>query len=100
MANVDTENVFGFVDKRNLQNPTSNLGVLPGNLGSSTDYNDVAALRAILTSSGGSSGYFTGSLPGTNNAQGLTPPPTVLNNMTKNDMVYAARLALDSGGIT
>lgn len=76
MADTDTENVFGVVDKRrnNKGQNTSQLLATPAN------YADVAALRARLTA-----------------ISATTFTPARLNSMTKNDMVYAVRLSDDPG---
>lgn len=78
MADTDTENVFGVVDKRRNskgQNTTQSLS-------SAANYDDVDSLRTRLTAI--SSTTFT---------------TARLNAMTKNDMVYAVRLSDDAAGI-
>lgn len=76
MAVLERENVLGFVDKRRTQ-ATTNTGVTtPAN------FADTAALRARLTAV--NAGYYTAAR---------------LDNMTKNDMVYAVRLADEAAGI-
>ena len=78
MADTDTENVFGVVDKRrnNKGQNTAQLLTTPNN------YDDVDSLRTRLTAI--SSTTFT---------------TARLNGMTKNDMVYAVRLSDDATGI-
>lgn len=78
MADTERELEFGFVDKRNVQGAVASAGTTD----SSANYNNVENLRARLTTINGS--YFTAAR---------------LNNMTKNDMVYALRLADDAAGI-
>ena len=78
MADTEKENSIGVVDKRFLQNSTD----LPGTLGTSVNYTDVGSLRARLSTI--NAGYYTAAR---------------LNQMTKNDMVYAVRVADDPTGI-
>lgn len=80
MADTERENVFGFVDKREVQ---SNGGSLPGFRDSNIYYNDVSRLRTQLAAV--NAAYYT---------------TARLNNMTKNDMVYALRVSTgDVAGI-
>lgn len=76
MAVLERENVLGVTDKRVTQGQTA----FP--IGTEANYVDVAALRARLTAI--NSGYYT---------------TARLDNMTKNDMVYAVRLNDDAAGI-
>lgn len=76
MADVERENVSGFVDRRRTQASTDD------NIATSANFADVQALRARLTAI--NAGYFTAAR---------------LNNMTKNDMVYAVRLNDEAAGI-
>lgn len=76
MANVEVENIFNFVDKRQV------AGQATDNLTTPANFADVAALRARLTAI--NSTYYTA---------------TLLNKMTRNDMVYAVRLSDEAAGI-
>jgi hypothetical protein len=76
MADTERENDIGFTDKRRLQTTADTGLTTPANLLS------VTALRARLT---------------TLNATLYTT--AMLNTMTKNDMVYAVRLADETAGI-
>jgi hypothetical protein len=76
MAQAEIENPVGVTDKRKTQGSTSHP------LATEANYVDVAALRARLTAI--NAGYYTAA---------------VLNLMTKNDMVYAVRVADDAAGI-
>lgn len=76
MAEIDAENTLGFVDKRRGR------GVNGAQVTSPANFSSVSDLRAALTAANGT--YFTSAR---------------LNSMTKNDMVYALRLASESGGI-
>lgn len=78
MANVETENIIGVTDKRRGVAQTD----LPGTLGTSANYNDVGSLRTRLIAI--NSAYYT---------------TDRLNSLTKNDMIYAVRLADDAAGI-
>lgn len=75
---ADTEHEFptGFVDKRRLQTTTDTGLTTPASIAS------VAALRTRLAAINGA--YYT---------------TARLNEMTKNDMVYAVRLADESAGV-
>jgi hypothetical protein len=85
MADIERENPLGFVDKRRQpkgQDSGSATGFpVAAGSGSAADLASVAALRTRLTNL--NAGYYTA---------------TRLNGMTKNDMVYAARVASDSAG--
>lgn len=76
MAQAEIENQLGFADKRRTQGNTAN------NTATDANYADVAALRTRLAVV--NAAYYTA-------AQ--------LNLMTKNDMVYALRVADDAAGI-
>lgn len=76
MANLERENELGFVDIRRTQSSTS------GVLGTFSNYQDVATLRSRLSTI--DAAYYTA---------------TMLDSMTKNDMVYAVRLNDDAAGI-
>jgi len=76
MAQAETENPLGLTDKRKTQGSTTHP------TGTEANYVDVAALRARLTTI--NAAYYTAA---------------VLNLMTKNDMVYAVRVADDAAGI-
>lgn len=78
MANVETENKVGFTDKRRTPGSPSR----PGTDSTTINYNDVAALRARLIAL--NAPYYT---------------TARLDALTKNDMVYAVRLADDAAGI-
>lgn len=75
MAVTEKENPLGFVDKRRVQTTTDTGLTTPANLFS------VSALRTRLLAIGG---YYTA---------------TILDSMTKNDMVYAVRVNDESAGI-
>lgn len=86
MANVERENPLGYVDKRR-NNRGQDLGNANGNpvsagAGDASNYASVAGLRARLTAVNAT--YYTAAR---------------LESMTKNDMVYAVRLADDAAGI-
>lgn len=76
MANTELENIIGVTDKRFLQTAATVPEATPAN------YSSVSALRARLTAI--NAGYFTSAR---------------LDNMTRNDMVYAVRLNDDAAGI-
>lgn len=78
MADTEHENSIGVTDKRRTQNQTD----LPGTLGTSVNYTDVGSLRTRLEAI--NAAYYTAAR---------------LNEMTKNDMVYAVRVADDAAGI-
>lgn len=78
MADTEHENPLGVTDDRRTQNQTS----APGNLNVDNRYLSVGSLRAALAARSAST-YTT----------------SVLNRMTKNDMVYALRLFDDAGGV-
>ncbi len=86
MADTETENPLGYVDKR--RNPkgqevgNANGNAFAGAVGDASNYASVAGLRARLTAVNPT--YFNA---------------TRLNAMTKNDLVYAVRLADDAVGI-
>ena len=75
MADTEREYPLGFVDKRRVQTTTDTGVTTPANLLS------VSALRTRLLAIGG---YYTA---------------TVLNSMTKNDMIYAVRVNDEAAGI-
>lgn len=77
MADVEVENVLGVTDRRRIQSQTD----LPGALDNDARYMSVGNLRTRLTAI--NAGYFTAAR---------------LNEMTKNDMVYALRLSDDGAG--
>jgi hypothetical protein len=79
MAVAETEHIMGVTDKRQA---VTNTGATPGTFDSSVNYNNVENLRARLNTI--DSTYFSS---------------TMLDRMTKNDMVYALRLADDSAGV-
>lgn len=86
MADTELENPLGFVDKRR-NNKGQDVGNANGNpvaagASDSSNYSTVAGLRARLIAV--NAGYYTA---------------TLLNKMSKNDMVYAVRQADDSAGI-
>lgn len=72
----DVGNMVGFVDKRAGRGGTV---VIPA---TSTNYDDVASLRARLTA-----------------ISATSYSPARLDIMTENDMIYALRLADDAGGV-
>lgn len=76
MANVENENVLGFTDRRRTQNQENLPVATPAN------YATVGALRTRLAAV--NPGYWTAAR---------------LNAATKNDLVYALRLADDAGGV-
>lgn len=76
MAVLERENVLGFVDKRVTQGSTGSPVTSPFN------FNSVAGLRSRLTAA--NAGYYT---------------TARLDNMTKNDMVYALRTIDEAAGI-
>lgn len=76
MANKENENSQGFVDKRRTATTTNAVVGTPAN------YDSVSALRTRLGTIDGT--YFSSAR---------------LDQMTKNDMVYALRLADDSAGV-
>jgi hypothetical protein len=78
VANVETENSKGFTDKRRLPAAAAR----PGTATTAVSYNDVATLRTRLQAINGA--YYT---------------TARLDGLTKNDMVYAVRLADDAAGI-
>lgn len=78
MADVDTENVYGIVDKRR-NNKGQNTSQL---LTTAANYDDVASLKARL-----------GAISAT------TYSAARLNSMTKNDMVFALRHTDDAAGL-
>jgi len=77
MPQIDTEANDGVVDKRYVGKTQSGA-----NLGTAANYQSHASLDARLTAI--SAGYFT---------------TARLNMMTKNDKVYALRLADDAAGM-
>lgn len=76
MADTEQENVLGLTDKRRTQGQTA----YP--IGTEANYVDVAALRTRLAAINGA--YYT---------------TARLNEMTKNDMVFAVRSNDDAAGI-
>lgn len=77
MANLERENILGIVDKRRTQ------ALVTGPWETTqANYNDVPALRARLIVL--NAGYYTAAR---------------LETLTKNDMVYAVRLADDLAGV-
>lgn len=86
MADIERENPLGYVDKRrnNKGQDAGNTNGNPVAAGTSdaSNYASVAGLRARLAAVNGT--YYTA---------------TRLNLMTKNDMVYAVRLADDAAGV-
>ena len=85
MADSEKEFPLGYVDKRR-QNKGQELGGAADSYaagsGNMFKADSVAALRAQLTT-----------------FSATTYTATILNRMTKNDMVYALRQAYDSAGI-
>lgn len=77
MADIERENPLGFVDKRRTRD-----GAGTGLTSDTTNYGSVGDLRAVLAVRNPS--LYTAEM---------------LNKMTKNDMVYALRLADDAAGI-
>ena len=82
MALLERENIIGFVDKRRTQATTNTGLTTPANL------LEVNGLRARLVAI--NSAYYNAVQP--NGA-------TRLDNMTKNDMIYAVRLNDEAAGI-
>lgn len=86
MADTEVENPIGYVDKRRNAKGQDLGTVSPGtqntSVATAVDEATVASLRARLTAV--NAGYYTA---------------TRLNAMTKNDMVYAVRLADNPTGI-
>lgn len=78
MADSERENILGIIDKRVTQGNTG----YPGNFSTDARYLDVNDLRTTLAARNAT--YYTS---------------TRLNQMTKNDMVYALRTIDDNGGI-
>jgi len=76
MANIETENIWGYVDKR--ETPASQTD----NLTTPANFADVSSLRARLTA-----------------INSTTYTTARLDKMTKNDMVYAVRVSDESAGI-
>ena len=77
MADIELENPLGVTDRRRTQSQVK----MPGNLNVDARYLDVADLRTTLAAR---NAYFTS---------------TRLNQMTKNDMVYALRTIDDPAGM-
>lgn len=75
MANADIENLIGWTDKRRTQGSATQPNTL-------TNYKDVAALKARLTT-----------------AAPASYPAATQALMTKNDLEYAVRLIDDAAGI-
>jgi hypothetical protein len=75
MANLEREFPLGFKDKRHTQATTATVYT-------DANYADVSSLRARLATIDGT--YYTSAR---------------LDKMTKNDMVYAVRLADDAAGV-
>lgn len=78
MADTEQENILGVTDRRRTQAQAD----LPGNLTTDARYMSVSDLRTRLTAI--DAAYYTS---------------TKLNEMTKNDMVFAVRSADDAAGI-
>lgn len=76
MADLETEFTLGYVDRRRTQATTGRVG------NEGANYLSVNDLRTRLAAI--NAAYFTAAR---------------LNQMTKNDMVYAVRLADDAAGI-
>jgi len=76
MADSDLGELAGFVDKRRVKGQSGTA------LGTSANYDSVAAMRTRLAAANGT--YFT---------------TTRLNQMTENDMIYALRQIDDAAGI-
>jgi hypothetical protein len=89
MANIDLDATYGFMDKRMARGWTATTS-----LAEQANYDSVADLRTRLTAL--NAGYFGGT-PSLNSL--LPATGTRLDIMTKNDLVYALRLASDSAGI-
>lgn len=79
MADAQTEDRMGFVDKRWTFASQSNA-VSATSLGG--NMRDIAALRARLTA-----------------ISGTTYPAAVLDKMTMNDMIFAVRIADEAAGL-
>lgn len=77
MADTEQENILGVTDRRRTQAQTD----LPGNLTTDARYMSVNDLRTRLAAI--DAAYYTS---------------TKLNEMTKNDMVFAVRSADDAAG--
>lgn len=77
MADTELENPLGVTDRRRTQGQTS----MPGNLDDDARYMSVSSLRTALAAR--QPAYYTS---------------VKLNEMTKNDMVYALRTHDDAGG--
>ncbi len=78
MADLDREHPQGITDIRKTQASTTQ----PGTPESGVNYHSVTSLRTRLAAI--SAGFYTAAR---------------LNQMTKNDMVYAVRVADDAAGI-
>lgn len=79
MANNEREHNAGFVDIRRVQNDTA------GVLATSGTYDNTYTLRTYLAASTAhGAGFYTSAR---------------MDNMTKNDLVYAARLIQDAAGV-
>ena len=80
MADSNSDFYYGFIDVRrnNKGQQTTSLGTQQ----STNNYDGVVNMRARLTAV--NAAYYT---------------PKLLNTMTKNDQVYAVRLADDAAGI-
>lgn len=76
MADLEREYPLGFVDKRRTQSNTTTGLATPAN------YADTGSLRSRLAAI--NAGYYTSAR---------------LNNMTKNDMIYAVRVNDDAAGV-
>lgn len=76
MANTEMENPLGVTDRRRTQNQTD----MPGTLDTDARYFSVSSLRTTLAAR---NAYYT---------------PKRLEEMTKNDMVYALRTIDDAAG--
>ena len=78
MADAQTENILGVIDKRDTQGSNANpySWTLLGN------FRDIAAARARLTAISSS-----------------TYPAATLDKMTLNDMIYAIRIADEPAGL-
>lgn len=75
MAITENENTLGFIDKRRPSDAKGRFNLTLNTY----NYNDVHTMRSDLAGRG----YST----------------ATLDTMTKNDMVYALRLAVDAAGI-
>lgn len=78
MADIDTENIFGIVDKRRNAKGQNTFQALS----TPANYTDVASLKARLTA-----------------ISATTFTPARLNSMTKNDLLFAVRSMDDAAGI-